>query len=169
MNSRPWLAKKKTKTISHKLQCFNYLWHTENSLLLFYLKHNTKFVFMQQIMKCIQFNFEVSLLHFMLTPVKIKRWEKEEPESSNMYDLLFSLKAVEDLFILLYFSLISTGTQYDQCWMKEEIPQEGFTSLGCLMYLPDILRLWLDFTLTAVQSSDKNRPEKCWKGSLHSP
>lgn len=87
LNFTQGLEKKPNKTTSHELQFLNYQWHTENSLFLFYLKHNTQFVFMQQIMKCIQFNFEVSLLHSMFTQVKIKRWEKEEPESFNVYDL----------------------------------------------------------------------------------
>lgn len=50
---------------------------------------------------------------------------------------VLSLKAVRDLFILLYFILISIGTQCDQHGIKEEIPQEEFISLGCLMYHPD--------------------------------
>lgn len=129
-------CKKPNKTIFPQITDFNYQWHTENYLFLFYLKHNTQFLLMQKIMKCIQFDFEVSLLHSKLTSVKIKRWEKEEPESSNMYDLCVLFK-VEDLFILLYFSLIPIGTRCDWCLIKEEIPQKEFTSLGCLVYHPD--------------------------------
>lgn len=55
-----------------------------------------------------------------------------------MYDL-FPLKTVEELFILLYFSSISIAAQHDQYWIKEEIPQEGFTSLGYLVYHLDLL------------------------------
>jgi len=41
------------KTISHKLQCFNYQLHPEKSLFLFQLKCNSQFVLMQHIMKYI--------------------------------------------------------------------------------------------------------------------
>jgi len=41
---------------------------------------------------------------------------------------------VEELLILLNFSLILIAAQRHQYWNKEEIPQEGFTCLGCLVY-----------------------------------
>lgn len=128
------MQKNPTKQFPTNYSFFSYKWHTENSLFLFYLKHNTQFVFQQQITKCIQFHFEVSLLHSMLTQNK----KDERKRNLNLLMCMisvFSLKALEDLFILLYFSLISIGTQ----WIKEEIPQEEFTSLGCLVYHPDIL------------------------------
>lgn len=70
---------------------------------------------MQQIMKCIKFDFEVSLLHSVLTLVKKKDEKKKNLNLLIRMISVFSLKAVEDLFILLYFSLISIGTQCDQC------------------------------------------------------